>query len=151
MNIGIPRVVGVGVEGITNHWALESERNQPRPTFPESLFVSLRFEDTGDGIINSFLLPFTPDDITVIAIVPHHLLTSVRYVRTHGGEPFHSRENLDGLPVFRRIDDHQNVTVGIKSEEVAKTLNSNDYAGDGVVLMDCLLEKDLQGFPGTTA
>ncbi len=53
-----------------NHWALESERNQPGPTFPESLFVSLRFEDAGDGIINSFLLPFTPDDITVIALVP---------------------------------------------------------------------------------
>ena len=25
--------------------------NQPGPTFPESLFVSLRFEDAGDGII----------------------------------------------------------------------------------------------------
>ena len=34
--------------------------NQPRPTFPESLFVSLRFENAGYGIINSFLLPFTP-------------------------------------------------------------------------------------------
>ena len=78
--------------------------NQPGPTFPESLFVSLRFEDAGNGIINSFLLPFTPDDITVTAIVPHHLLTSVRYVRTHGCEPFHIRENLDGIPVFRRID-----------------------------------------------
>jgi hypothetical protein len=33
--------------------------NQPGPTFPESLFVSLRFEDAGDGIINSFLLSFT--------------------------------------------------------------------------------------------
>ena len=29
--------------------------NQPGPTFPERLFVSLRFEDAGDGIINSFL------------------------------------------------------------------------------------------------
>ena len=51
---------------------------------------------------------------------------------------------------------HQNVTVGIKSEEVAKALNSNDCAGDGVVLMDRLLlvpfrvEKDLQRFPCTT-
>jgi hypothetical protein len=49
------------------------------------------------------------------------------------------------------------VAVWIESEEVAKALNSNDCAGDGVVLMDRLLlvpfrvEKDLQGFPGTTA
>ena len=40
---------------------------------------------------------------------------------------------------------HQNVTGGIKSEEVAKALNSNDCTGDGVVLMDRLLEKDLLG------
>jgi len=42
--------------------------NQPGPTFPESLFVSLRFEDAGDGIINSFPLLFIPDDFAVISV-----------------------------------------------------------------------------------
>lgn len=31
--------------------------NQPGPTFPERLFVSLRFKDAGDGVIQTFL-PF---------------------------------------------------------------------------------------------
>ena len=45
----------------------------------------------------------------------------------------------------------------MKSKEVAECLHSDDCAVDGVVLMDRLLlvpfrvEKDLQGFPGTTA
>ena len=60
------------------------------------------------------------------------------------------RDPEHAVPVKAAVR-HQNVTVGIKSEEVAKALNSNDCAGDGVVLMDRLLEKDLQGFPGTTA
>jgi len=38
---------------------------------------------------------------------------------------------------------HQNVTLGIKSEEVAKVLNSNDCAGDGFIFGNCLPEKDL--------
>jgi hypothetical protein len=46
---------------------------------------------------------------------------------------------------------HQNVGVGIKSEEISKTLNSNDRAGDGIIFGNRLLEKDLQGFPGTAA
>ena len=35
------------------------------------------------------------------------------------------------------------VAVGIKSEEVAKALNSNDCAWDGIVFRNRLLEKDL--------
>jgi hypothetical protein len=46
---------------------------------------------------------------------------------------------------------HKNVAMGIMSDEVAKRLHGDDGAGDGVVLMDRLLEKDLQGFPGATA
>jgi hypothetical protein len=69
--------------------------NQPRPTFPESLYVSLRFEDAGDGVIQTCLLAFSPRDVAVLSVVTHHLLSPVRDVRTHGGQPFHRRETLD--------------------------------------------------------
>ena len=34
--------------------------NKPRPVPPERLFIPLRFEDAGNGVIAAFLLPFTP-------------------------------------------------------------------------------------------
>jgi hypothetical protein len=37
------------------------------------------------------------------------------------------------------------------SDEIAKRLHSNDGAGDGVVLRDCLLDENLQSVPGTAA
>ena len=46
---------------------------------------------------------------------------------------------------------HQNVGVRIKSEEIAEGLHGDDGAGDGIIFGDRLLEKDLQGFPGTAA
>ena len=78
--------------------------NQPRPIPPEGLFISLRFENTGDGIVIAVFLPFPPGDIAVMAVVTHHLLSPVGDMGTHGGQPFHRRKNLCGLPVFGRID-----------------------------------------------
>src|SRR4030042_1427567 len=46
---------------------------------------------------------------------------------------------------------HQDVGGWMKSEKIAKRLDSNDGAGDGVVFMNRLLEKNLQGFPGAAA
>ena len=46
---------------------------------------------------------------------------------------------------------HEDVGVGIESEEIAEGLQGDDGAGDGVVLRDRLLEKDLQRFPGAAA
>jgi hypothetical protein len=43
------------------------------------------------------------------------------------------------------------VAVRIEAEEIAKGLDGDDGAGDGIVFRNCILEKDLQGFPGTTA
>ena len=37
--------------------------NQSGPTFPERLFVSLRFEDAGDGVIQTFLPAFSPREL----------------------------------------------------------------------------------------
>ena len=38
--------------------------------------------------------------------------------------------------------------MGIKSKEVAKRLHSNDGARDRIGFRYCILEKNLQGFPG---
>ncbi len=41
--------------------------------------------------------------------------------------------------------------MGIETEEVAEGLDSDDGAGNGIVLVNRILEKNLQGFPGTAA
>ena len=41
--------------------------------------------------------------------------------------------------------------MGIESKEVAKALHSNNGAGDGIIFRNCILEKNLQGFPGAAA
>jgi hypothetical protein len=46
---------------------------------------------------------------------------------------------------------HQNVTVRIMSDEIAKRLHGDDGAGDWIIFGNHLLEKDLQGFQGTAA
>ena len=46
---------------------------------------------------------------------------------------------------------HQDVAVWIESEKIAEGLDSDDGAGDGIVFRNCILEKDLQGFPGAAA
>jgi hypothetical protein len=43
------------------------------------------------------------------------------------------------------------LTTGIVSQEIAKRLNGDDGAGNGIIFGNRLLEKDLQGFPGTAA
>ena len=57
--------------------------NQSGPAFLESLFVSLRFENAGDDVIQTFLLAFSPRDVAVVSVISHHLLAPVRDVRTH--------------------------------------------------------------------
>jgi len=41
--------------------------------------------------------------------------------------------------------------VRIESKEIAKRLHSDDGAGDGIIFRNRILEKTLQGFPGTAA
>jgi len=77
--------------------------NQSRPVPPEGLFISLQFEDTGDGIVIAFLLPFPPGDVAVV--ITHHLLAPVRDVRTHRGQPFEGGKDFGRLAVLGRIDD----------------------------------------------
>ena len=66
--------------------------NQPGPPFSESLFVSLRFEDAWYGVIQTFLLAFSPRDVAVVSVISHHLLAPVRDVGAHRGQPFQGRE-----------------------------------------------------------
>ena len=46
---------------------------------------------------------------------------------------------------------YQDMAVGIESEEVTKGLDGDDCTGNGILLRYCLLEEDLQGFPGAAA
>ena len=46
---------------------------------------------------------------------------------------------------------HEDVSVRIVSQEIAESLDSNDGAGNGIVFRSGLLQKNLQGFPDTTA
>ena len=41
--------------------------------------------------------------------------------------------------------------MGIESEKIAKRLHGDDGARDGIIFGNCILEKDLKGFPGATA
>ena len=41
--------------------------------------------------------------------------------------------------------------MGIESEKIAKRLHGDAGAGDGIVFRNCILEKNLQGFPGAAA
>ena len=43
------------------------------------------------------------------------------------------------------------MAVWIESEKIAESLDSDDGAGDGIVFGNRILEKNLQGFPGTAA
>jgi hypothetical protein len=73
--------------------------------FSKCLHVPLWFKDAGDSIIAAFLLPFSPRDITVKAVVFYHFLAPVGDVRTHGGQPFHHWEALGCLAAFGSIND----------------------------------------------
>ncbi len=56
------------------------------------------------------------------------------------------------VPTFHTVVDasvrYQDMAVGIESEEVAKGLDDDDSAGDGILSRYRLLKKELQGFPG---
>ena len=41
--------------------------------------------------------------------------------------------------------------MGIEAEEIAKRLHGDDGAGNGIIFRNCILEKNLQEFPGATA
>lgn len=43
------------------------------------------------------------------------------------------------------------MAVGIESEEISEGLDSNDGTRDGIVFRNCILDKNLQGFPGVAA
>ena len=79
--------------------------NQSCPAFPECLHISLRFENGRYGIVVAFLLPFSPRDIAVIAIISDHLFAPVGDMRTHCRQPFQSLEVLAYPAIFCRIND----------------------------------------------
>jgi len=67
--------------------------NEPGPVLPVSLRTLIRLEDAGDPVVFGFF-SLSPGDITVVSIIPHHLLSPVRDVGTHGGQPLKGIEDL---------------------------------------------------------
>ncbi len=62
---------------------------------------------------------------------------------------FQKRGNAEHAPAaVETAIRHEDVAVGIESEKIAKGLDGDDGAGNGIILRNRLLEKDLQGFPG---
>ena len=55
--------------------------NQPRPVFPGSFSAFHRFKHRENGIVRARLFPFSPGDVTVIAVVAYHLLAAVGDMR----------------------------------------------------------------------
>ena len=58
------------------------------------------------------------------------------------------RSDPEHAPPVEASVRHQDMAVGTKSEEVAKGLDGNDCAGNGILLRYRLPKKDFQGFPG---
>ena len=46
---------------------------------------------------------------------------------------------------------NQDMAMGVESQEIAEGLDGDDRARDGIVIRDCSLDKDLQGFPRAAA
>ena len=67
-------------------------------------------------------------------------------VGTTGGTSDSVDDLLISVQKARREVFHQ--LLGVEVEEVAKGLDGDDGAGDGILLRHSLLKKELQGFPG---
>ncbi len=61
------------------------------------------------------------------------------------------RSDPEHAPPIEASVRYQNMAMGIEPQEIAKGLDGDDRAGDGIPLWDRRLKKDLQGFPGAAA
>jgi len=66
--------------------------NEPGPVLPVFLRTFIRFQDAGNPVVFGFF-SLSPADVTVVAIIPDHLLPPVRDVGTHGGQPLQGIED----------------------------------------------------------
>ncbi len=94
LKVSIPGIVGVTIKGIVVHGELRERISE----------VSGRWDmGLGDPVLFGFF-PFSPGNITVVTIVPDHLLPPVRDVGTHGGQPLQGIEDLFLGSAFRPVN-----------------------------------------------
>jgi len=55
--------------------------------------IGKSFQDAGGPVLFGFF-PFSPRNVTVITVIPDHLLPPVRDVGAHGGQPLQGIEDL---------------------------------------------------------
>jgi hypothetical protein len=77
--------------------------NQSCPAFPECLFVSPRFEDTGNGVVNALLLTLSPWDVAIVSVISH-ICSPLRDMRTHGRQSLQSENETQNRYGFLLID-----------------------------------------------
>ena len=78
---------------------------QPCPVLAAPLGWFIGLQDARHPSVFICLLPLTPTDVAVVAIVTNHLFALVGNMRTHGGEPL---QRIKGLLVFSilRSEEH---------------------------------------------
>ena len=108
--------------------------NEPGPVFPVFLRTLIRLEDAGDPVVFGFF-SLSQGDITVVSIIPHHLLSPVRDVGTHGGQPLKGIEDLFSVRQ-RQLSDL------VRIDDLVKSQKSRHSRGGGSPEM-----LDLTGFP----
>ena len=68
--------------------------NKSGPILPRPFRRFVWLQDAGYPFILVFLSAFTTTNVTVIAIIPHHLFTLARDMRTHDRQPFQGVKDL---------------------------------------------------------
>ena len=68
--------------------------NHHGPILPRALRPLIQPENSGDEVI--FILPLAPAsrNVSVVAVIPHHLFTLARDMRTHGRQPLQGVKSL---------------------------------------------------------
>ena len=79
--------------------------NQPHPILTIFPGGTLRFQNAWHPFILALFLPFPPGNITVIPIIPDHLLPVVRYMGTHGCQSLQRIKDLLLLGILGLTDD----------------------------------------------
>jgi hypothetical protein len=79
--------------------------NQPGPILSVFFGWPFRFKDARYPFILVLFLPFPPRNVTIIPLIPHHLLSLARYMGAHGSQLLQSVKHLLLFAVLGFIDD----------------------------------------------
>ena len=70
------------------------------PGFPGIRSTAARAPGLGDQVVPIVLFTFTAADISIVAVISDYLFSLIRYMRTHGGDPFEDAKDLLLFSIF---------------------------------------------------